>query len=120
MLPLAAAEVQAGVLSSNAIETQLMARPLRSVRSSLYEQVELPTLLPEGARMHAGAWANPHVSSFEFEVFQFTCFTGTKVKILTHRYSPPSQPMRGQEGFVYTVCFEVLRLLVLLVHQCKY
>ena len=68
MLPLAAAEVQAGVLSSNALETQLMVRPLRSVRSSLYEQVELPTLLPEGARMHAGAWANPHVSSFEFEV----------------------------------------------------
>jgi hypothetical protein len=68
VLPLAAAEVQAGVLSNNALETQLMVRPLRSVRSSLYEQVELPTLLPAGARMHAGAWANPHVSSFEFEV----------------------------------------------------
>jgi len=80
VLPLAAAEVQAGVLSSNALETQLMVRPLRSVRSSLYEQVELPTLLPAGARMHAGAWANPHVSSFEFEVLSLLALLVQKCK----------------------------------------
>jgi len=84
VLPVAAAEVQASVLSNDTLATALSVRALRTTRSSLYEQQLLPTTMPAGARMHEGAKANPHVSSFEWE------------------------PARGQEGYVYTVCFEIV------------
>jgi len=84
VLPLAAAEVQAKVVSNNTLETHLTVRASRTTRSSLYEQRQLLSTLPEGAQVHEGLKANPHVSSFEWE------------------------PMRGQEGYVYTVCFEIV------------
>ena len=84
VLPVAAAEVQASVLSNDTMATRLTVRALRTTRSSLYEQQQLRTAMPEGAKMHEGPKANPHVSSFEWE------------------------PARGQEGYVYTVCFEIV------------
>ena len=84
VLPLAAAEVQAGVMSSDALQTKLLVRPFRTTRSSLYGQsIESAAGLPVGARVHQGPAANPHVSSFEWE------------------------PARGQEGFVYSVCLQI-------------
>jgi hypothetical protein len=76
--------VQARVISNGAVQTQLRVQALRTTRSSLYGQQQLAQVLPEGARVAEGPLANPHVSSFEWE------------------------PMRGQEGYVYTVCFEIV------------
>lgn len=84
VVPLAAAEVQARVLSNGAVQTELRVQALRTTRSSLYGQQQLAQPLPEGARVAEGPLANPHVSSFEWE------------------------PTRGQEGYVYTVCFEIV------------
>ena len=84
VLPLAAAEVQANVMSNYTIQTDLIVQATRTTRSSLYEQMQLSNALPEGARVHEGHKANPHVSSFEWV------------------------PMRGQEGHVYTTCFEIV------------
>ena len=84
VVPLAVAEVQAQVMSDGAVQTQLRVQALRTTRSSLYEQRQLANLLPDGARIVQGPLANPHVSSFEWE------------------------PKRGQEGYVYTVCFEIV------------
>ena len=61
VLPLAAAEVQAGVMSSDALQTKLLVRPFRTTRSSLYGQsIESAAGLPVGARVHQGPAANPH------------------------------------------------------------
>jgi hypothetical protein len=86
VLPLVAAEVQSQVISGDLLKTRLRVRALRTTRSSLYGQTVLddPRRLPAGAFIHEGELANPHVSSFEWE------------------------PARGQEGYIYSVCLEIV------------